>query len=127
MRLNQVTLPATDVERSIEFYTQLGLRLIVHSERSYARLECPDGDSTLSVHHVANPVASHGVVIYFEYDDLDDAVSSLKERGMRFSSGPADMRWLWREARLADPDGNVICLFKAGKNRRNPPWRLQND
>lgn len=127
MRLNQVTLPATDVEHSIEFYTRLGLRLIVHSEGSYARFECPDGDSTLSVHRVTNPVASNGVVIYFEYDDLDDAVSSLKEQGLKFSSGPADMTWLWREARLTDPDGNVICLFKAGENRRNPPWRLAND
>ena len=33
-------------------------------------------------------------------------------------------RWLWREARLVDPSGNVICLYHAGENRLNPPWRV---
>jgi catechol 2,3-dioxygenase-like lactoylglutathione lyase family enzyme len=127
MRLNQVTVPATDLERSIEFYKRIGLRLIVHSDNSYARFECPDGDSTFSLHHVDQPVPSHGVVVYFEFEDLDLAVSSHKEKGLKFISGPFDMKWLWREARLADPDGNVICLFEAGENRRNPPWRRQND
>ena len=32
---------------------------------------------------------------------------------------------LWREARLRDPSGNPICLFAAGANRLNPPWRIQ--
>jgi hypothetical protein len=31
---------------------------------------------------------------------------------------------LWREAYLHDPDGNVVCLYHAGENRRNPPWRM---
>jgi hypothetical protein len=25
---------------------------------------------------------------------------------------------------LRDPDGNILCLYHAGDNRRNPPWRL---
>jgi catechol 2,3-dioxygenase-like lactoylglutathione lyase family enzyme len=32
--------------------------------------------------------------------------------------------WLWREARLVDPSGNVICLYHAGANRLDPPWRV---
>jgi hydroxymethylpyrimidine/phosphomethylpyrimidine kinase len=32
--------------------------------------------------------------------------------------------WLWREARLRDPFGNLICLYKAGEHRRHPPWRV---
>jgi hypothetical protein len=41
-----------------------------------------------------------------------------------FEHGPIDQSWLWREARLRDPDGHVICLFSAGENRINPPWKL---
>jgi hypothetical protein len=37
------------------------------------------------------------------------------------------MPYLWREAFLRDPDGNVIVLFSAGENRLNPPWRLPKD
>jgi len=41
-----------------------------------------------------------------------------------FDSAPTDQRWLWREARLGDPDGNRLCLYWAGKNRVDPPWRV---
>ena len=37
---------------------------------------------------------------------------------------PRDQPWLWREAYLRDPAGNLICLYHAGENRRNPPWRI---
>jgi catechol 2,3-dioxygenase-like lactoylglutathione lyase family enzyme len=42
MRLNQVTVPARDIEQSVAFYQTLGLRLIVKSPH-YARFELPDG------------------------------------------------------------------------------------
>jgi len=34
---------------------------------------------------------------------------------------------LWREAYLKDPDGNIICLFSAGQNRktRRGGWRTE--
>jgi catechol 2,3-dioxygenase-like lactoylglutathione lyase family enzyme len=50
MNLNQVTVPSTDVRRSIDFYQSLGLMLIVENLPSYARFECPEGDATFSVH-----------------------------------------------------------------------------
>jgi catechol 2,3-dioxygenase-like lactoylglutathione lyase family enzyme len=124
MDLNQVTLPATDLAVSVEFYKQLGLRLIVDSIPRYARFECPDGNSTLSLEHVSEPPAT-GVVIYFECKELDQVVAYLKSKEVAFESEPLDQPWLWREARLRDPAGNQICLFYAGVNRKNPPWRVK--
>lgn len=124
LRLNQVTVPVTDVDVAVQFYGLLGLRQIVGDSATYARFECPDGDSTFSVHKVDNTGEASGTIIYFECDDLDLLVASLEEKGIEFDSAPADMRWLWREARLKDPDGNRICLFFGGVNRRHPPWRL---
>ena len=63
-------------------------------------------------------------VIYFECEDLDDVAERLLAAGVRFDSLPEDQPWLWREARLRDPAGNVLCLFRAGRNRRDPPWRV---
>ena len=48
----------------------------------------------------------------------------LVTAGIRFESQPRDQPWLWREAYLRDPAGNLICLYHAGENRRNPPWRI---
>lgn len=125
MNLNQVTVPSTDVVRAAEFYRTLGLIQIVDARPDYARFECPDGYGTLSVQRVDKVARGHGVVVYFECDDLDERVRALELAGVSFISGPRDERWLWREARLRDPDGNTICLFRAGTNRRFPPWRLE--
>ncbi|TMK22227.1 MAG: VOC family protein [Actinobacteria bacterium] len=125
MRLNQVTVHVTDLERSVGFYKTLGLKQIVASER-YARFVCPDGDETFSV-EVADDVPLVATdVIYFECDDVDSEVRALKGRGVVFDTEPIDQSWLWREAYLRDPDGHVLCLYHAGENRRNPPWRLRD-
>ena len=124
MQLNQVTLPAVNVETSVEFYRGLGLRLIVRALPHYARLECPDGGSTFSLHHVSTCPEPSDAVVYFECEDLDAKVRQLQTNGYIFNQEPKDENWLWREARLSDPSGNVICLYWAGENRRNPPWRV---
>ena len=121
MKLNQVTLPAADLPRSIAFYEKLGFVLIVKDDH-YARLENPDDWSTLSLEQRSD--RGDGAHIYFECGDLDVRVAALKERGVAFDSGPEDQSWLWREAWLRDPAGNRICLFLAGDNRRFPPWRI---
>ncbi len=124
MNLNQVTVPCADLAESVAFYRALGLRQIVSNPPDYARFECPVGGATFSLHRVAQPPRDAGVVVYFELEDLDAKVRELEAAGIRFESEPRDQPWLWREAYLRDPAGNLICLFHAGANRRNPPWRI---
>ena len=122
MRLNQVTVGTTDIARSERFYRLLGLRLIVRTD-DYLRFECPSADSTFSVERVGSVPPGERVTIYFETDDLDGEYHRLRD-SVEFSQPPTDMPWLWREARLRDPDGHQLCLFHAGEARRNPPWQL---
>lgn len=126
MRLNQVTVGATDFQESLAFYLRVGLRLIVSSRNEYARFELPDGEATLSI-HMQTTVPQGGPIVYFEVDDVDGTVAHLRNKGIAFEDEPTDQPWLWREARLIDPAGNEICLFKAGEHRRYPPWRLDPD
>jgi catechol 2,3-dioxygenase-like lactoylglutathione lyase family enzyme len=123
MRLNQVTVAATNIDASIAFYRMLGLRLIVQSPH-YARFEMPAGESTFSLHLADAGPGNHAPTIYFECDDLDGEVARLKGEGLVFDADPVDQSWLWREAYLRDPAGNVLCLYRAGENRTHPPWRL---
>ena len=123
MNLNQVTVPCDDLDASVEFYRRLGLRLIVHDPPHYARFACPVGDATFSLHRVPH-TSGDGIVVYFELEKLDETVERLRAAGLAFESGPQDQPWLWREAYLRDPAGNRICLFHAGDNRHDPPWRL---
>lgn len=124
LNLNQITIPSLDVEKVTEFYKTLGLRLIVDALPRYVRFECPDGNSTFSIHKVDELPKGNGITIYFENDNLDELVANLKEKGITFTSNPEDKSWLWREAHLKDLDGNDIILYCAGENRKNPPWRI---
>lgn len=126
MNMNQVTVPSTKVKRSIEFYKHLGLTQIVHSLPTYARFECPDGGATFSISLVNELPQGAGATIYFECSDLDKHVETLKAAGIEFDQDPEDQRYLWRTALLRDPDGNQLCLYWAGENRRYPPWRISD-
>ena len=123
VRLDQVTVGSTNLDRAEAFYRGLGLELIVKNDR-YLRFECPVGDSTFSVELVDAVPEWEQVTLYFETEDVDGAYRRLRSQGVEFEHPPKDMEWLWRESRLRDPDGHRLCLFHAGENRRNPPWRL---
>ena len=123
-RLNQVTVTGTSYERSVDFYRRLGLQQIVDSpDTGYARFETAGG-VTFSVQIDPEEKIIATTAIYLECDDLDERVEQLARSGIAFEHGPRNQPWMWREARLRDPDGNIIFFYHAGENRRFPPWRI---
>jgi catechol 2,3-dioxygenase-like lactoylglutathione lyase family enzyme len=123
VRLNHITLPARDVERSAGFYVRLGLTQIVADYPRYARLLAADGDTTLSLHQAGEGI-QNSASVHFEVEHVDRTVQQLKQAGFEFVCDPVDQPYLWREAILLDPDGHRIFIFHAGENRIDPPWRL---
>jgi len=123
-RLNQVTVTGTDYHRSVAFYRRLGLRQIVDSPPDYARFETAGG-GTFSIQIDPEEKIVATTAVYFECDDLDERVEQLARNGIAFEHGPRNQPWMWREARLRDPDGNIIFFYKAGEARRFPPWRME--
>jgi len=125
LRLNQVTVTGTNYERSVDFYRRLGLKQIVDNPPDYARFEMAGG-VTFSVQIDPEEKIIATTAVYLECDDLDDRVEQLARSGIAFEHGPRNQPWMWREARLRDPDGNIIFLYKAGESRRFPPWRMED-
>jgi hydroxymethylpyrimidine/phosphomethylpyrimidine kinase len=124
-RLNQVTVTGTNYDRSVEFYRKLGLKQIVANPPDYARFETAGG-ATFSVQIDPEEKIIATTAVYLECDDLDQRVEQLARSGLAFEHGPRNQPWMWREARLRDPDGNIIFLYKAGEARRFPPWRMED-
>nr|WP_086939854.1 VOC family protein [Thaumasiovibrio occultus] len=125
MNLNQVTLAVNDIPEAVTFYQKLGLTQIVGNEH-YARFTFPDGDATFSIYLDPDKkgLACRGVV-YFEHQELDQLVETLKGKGIEFEQEPTIQSYLWKEAILSDPSGNKIKLYWAGENRINPPWKME--
>src|SRR5687768_7141012 len=121
MNLNQVTIYAEKPVETVEFLEKLGLLRIVDSLPRYARLECPDGDSTLSIQSAENVVVTNNIVLYFECDNLDAEVARLKSLGLVFDEEPTDRHWLWRLCYLTDRHGTPLFLFSACYNLKHRP------
>lgn len=123
MNLNQITLPSSNIAESIAFYKRMGFKQIVDSE-AYARFESIEGDATFSVEYSESISNLHAMVIYFEVENLTSTYNKLLKKGISFNGLPEKEPWLWEEVRLTDPTGNEICIYHAGSNRKNPPWRI---
>jgi catechol 2,3-dioxygenase-like lactoylglutathione lyase family enzyme len=123
MNLNQVTITVTNVEKSIDFYTKIGLKIIVKADH-YARFVCPDGDSTFSI-HLGEVVKNNSIQIYFEVKDVDATIKELQNKGVVILSEKQKQSWLWDEAKIQDPDGYTIIIYYAGANRKDPPWKVR--
>ncbi len=120
--LNHVTVGCRDYVASVNFYKALGLELIVDSpSNGYARFEAPNG-VTFSIHR-SDDIATT-TIVYFENKRLDAWVTELASQGFAFEQLPQNESWGWREARLLDPAGNIVCLYMAGEKRRYPDWRI---
>ncbi len=120
--LNHITVGCRNYAASVDFYKTLGLQQIVDSpDNGYARFEMPNG-VTFSIHQ--NDDCATSTVVYFESKRLDAWVTELTSQGYVFEQMPQDESWGWREARLLDPAGNMVCLYHAGENRRYPAWRI---
>jgi len=125
IHLNQLTLPVRSVATSLVFYQGLGLTAVVLSLPHYVRLVSGNG-TTLSLEEDGHADGKNGAHIYFETERLDEVVSNLQIQGYKFETQPTDQSWLWREARLIDPDGHILIFYHAGEIRLNPPWRVKN-
>jgi hydroxymethylpyrimidine/phosphomethylpyrimidine kinase len=120
--LNHVNVGCRDYAASVDFYKTLGLQQIVDSPgNGYARFEVPNG-VTFSIHQSDDIATS--TMVYFESRRLDAWVTELSSRGYAFEQMPQDEIWGWREAKLLDPAGNMLCLSSAGENRRYSAWRM---
>lgn len=126
MNLNQVTLPSKNIAESAAFYKKMGFNQIVDS-KDYARFESIEGDATFSVELTNDATVVNTAIIYFEVKNLTNTYNELLEKGFSFSGKPKEEPWLWEEVRMTDPSGNHICIYHAGVNRKNPPWRVSNN
>ncbi|MFN0202666.1 MAG: HAD-IIIA family hydrolase [Bacteroidia bacterium] len=124
MLLNQLTIPVSDVALSLPFYQGFGLKAIVITEH-YARLFEAKSGTTLSLMKTTGEIVNP-TVIYFETENVTHTVNDLLSKGYTFYEMPTKKAWLWEEAHLKDRDGNSICIYHAGENRLNPPWKVKD-
>lgn len=118
----QPLIAVADVEASSRWYRELLGCRSVHGGREYERLVDADDALVLQLHawdahehpHLGDPAVAgrgNGVLLWFQVDDFDAAVTRATALGATICEGPhtnpnAHHREIW----IRDPDGYVVVL-----------------
>ncbi len=121
MKLEKVAFtvyPTTDGKRAREFYEGiLGLAVGSHSDNGvWTEYDLPGGGCFALFQNdgMITPSASAGGTIAFEVDDLDGAVTQLKDKKVEIRMDIFHSP-VCRQAVILDPDGNSIILHQLEK------------
>lgn len=123
-------VPVSDVEAAIRFYGDT-LGLVLRERRSdlpeNREAEFEAGEGTLLVYESLGAGQSRHTVAGFRVEDVDEAVRSLRERGVVFEeydlpdlktedgvASVGDVRAAW----CKDPDGNILAVESVGRPSR---------
>ena len=113
-KIEQIAINATDIERATAFYRdKLGMKHLFNAPPNLAFFDCAGIRLMLSL--PPKPEFDHASsIIYFNVDDIQQAVKVLKERGVQFVEEPvfvADMGSydLWTAA-FRDSENNLMGL-----------------
>jgi catechol 2,3-dioxygenase-like lactoylglutathione lyase family enzyme len=104
-----ITLCVSDIERSKRFYEQtLGLNK-KYEYSSYVGFQC--GGVEIGLRPKENlRIGKDGISIQFFVDNVDEAYSKLRDKGVEFTVKPHNEPWGGRQAGFQDPDGNMLEL-----------------
>ena len=108
-----VILQVADLPRSLRFYRdEIGFEHTYsqpeEGEPQFATLE--SGAFTLGLAAAEGRVEAMTTALWLYTDDVDGAFATLRDRGARVVSEPADQPWGERLASVSDPDGYTIHL-----------------
>jgi catechol 2,3-dioxygenase-like lactoylglutathione lyase family enzyme len=113
--IGQIHVSVTDVDRSVAFYRGvLGIPFLFRVEgQPMAFFDCDGVRLYLGVPE--SPEFRSNPLLYFVVGDLDEAYSTLRERGVEFRDSPhlvhrAGSSELWMTF-FKDPDGNNLVLM----------------
>jgi catechol 2,3-dioxygenase-like lactoylglutathione lyase family enzyme len=113
--LRLVSVPLSDQDRSMAFYTQtLGLELIaeedMHSGLRWVEVGLPGAETSISLVtwlESMQPGSLRGLILLTE--DIDRDHDELSRQGVEFL-GPIEEQHWGRFVQFKDPDGNVLVL-----------------
>jgi catechol 2,3-dioxygenase-like lactoylglutathione lyase family enzyme len=115
-----VTVMISDMDQSIQFYVEkLGLKLKTRYGNQFAEVECPG--LTIALHpafeHGPRPGNSESLSVGLGVEDIDEAIASLKGKGVAMdrisNDGPVILAF------FKDPDGNPLYLSQTQSGGKN--------
>lgn len=108
MKIDSVTLPVKDYQKSASWYTQtLGLPEIWRMEdRHGAGIGVGDNSATINLFQDPGPAQ-----LIIQVDRVEDARRELEKKGVRFDGATQTLEGIGKFAAFRDLDGNSLALL----------------
>ena len=110
-RINHVGVPVSERRRALPFFRDiLGLDIIpsMVDANNIVWMQTEEGTMV----HLIEPSSGRGITsgwhLALEVEDFDEALSVLKEKGIKFADGPGERHDGQKYVFLTDPDGNRV-------------------
>jgi predicted enzyme related to lactoylglutathione lyase len=111
--LDHVYYWTTDMDRAVAFYRDVvGLTLVRQDGPSWAVFDVAGRQFALHGAVEGRPVSPGGAAVVFTVEDLDAAMRTLEERGVRFDPHVGEVQGYARFSSFKDPDGNTVQLIE---------------
>jgi len=110
--LSYLNLPTDDIEKSIEFYTNLLDFEVVESDEEQAVLSFDD-NINIRLLKGGKAVSSEAIPAFsflLDMDDFTDALQEIENSGIKIVAGPKEVKG-GENLIIADPSGNVLELY----------------
>lgn len=107
--LNLVVIPSGDIQRSVAFYSSLGLTFVAEKHGNGPQHFAAEiGGTIFEIYpRLAIPGDSGPMRLGFLVPSVDEAVQNLQKLGVEMISAPKESPW-GRRAVLTDPDGHRV-------------------
>ena len=110
-----VAIAVSDAERARKFYQETLELKPSTSAMEGAWVEYDIGATTIGVGcHPSWQPSREGTTIAFEVENIDQTISTLKDRGVKFDMEKTETPVCWM-AQFRDPDGNKLVVHKRKK------------
>lgn len=120
IRFEGLSLPVSDVARSVAFYQQFGFQVDQYGPR-FALLRLGEGTLGLLRTNLSSETRALRQSIHIELstDHLDALYAELQARGIPFSEPPHDEPWE-RAMSTSDPDGYHLEIAQGRRGHNTP-------
>jgi predicted enzyme related to lactoylglutathione lyase len=113
-----LNLNVRDLGCTLAFYTEkLGFKVLDYPNKITARLSTNSKDCFIGFSE-AQPVVPSSACITFEVEDIEQAVQSLRQKGVEFKNGIVEVPNMVKLAEFTDPDGYSLMLFSQVQHAR---------
>jgi catechol 2,3-dioxygenase-like lactoylglutathione lyase family enzyme len=120
MYFDGLSLPVSDLARSVEFYCRLGFKAEPTHLSAFALLRL--GEGTIGLLKAKLPEGAKGrrnIHIELSTDHLDDLYQAFLAQGIHVDTPPHDEPWE-RSMAIIDPDGYTVEFAQGRRSQSSP-------